>query len=281
MARKPAPLSVIIPVYNAAAEVDACLESIFSTTGESSDVLIIDDASADPGTREVLGVWRDRMIDRWRFHVNEENLGFVGTANLGMSRTTGNVVLLNSDTLVTPRWLDGLERCLASDHSIATATPWTNNGEIASIPRFCVNNPVPPDLSLVADTIRHCGTACYPELPTAVGFCMAISRSAIDRIGVFDEALFGKGYGEENDFSVRARKAGMRNVLCDDVYVAHLGGRSFGPTGLKPDESSMKRLLSRHPDYLDEVQAFIASDPLSPRRTQLLDALQRAGAALG
>ena len=70
-------------------------------------------------------------------------------------------------------------------------------------------------------------------------------------------------------------------MLCDDVYVAHVGGSSFGPTGLKPDESSMQRLLSRHPDYLNQVQKFIASDPLEPRRAELLDALQRAGVALG
>jgi GT2 family glycosyltransferase len=110
---------------------------------------------------------------------------------------------------------------------------------------------------------------------------MAIARSAIDRIGMFDQALFGRGYGEENDFSVRAREAGFRNVLCDDVYVAHLGGRSFGPAGLKPDEASMRRLLSRHPHYLRQVQEFIETDPLASRRSELLDALQRAGVALG
>lgn len=281
MARMPAPLSIIVPVYNAAAEVDACLRSVQATVDETSEVVIIDDASPQPEISEVLAAWKKQVSPRWRFHGNSVNRGFVGTANLGMSLVAGDVVLLNSDTLVTPGWLEGLQSCLASDPSIATATPWTNNGEIVSIPEFCQNNPVPADLPLVAETIRNCGTAAYPDLPTAVGFCMAISRSAIDRIGVFDEALFGKGYGEENDFSVRASKAGMRNVLCDDVYVAHLGGRSFGPTGLKPDQSSMRRLLLRHPDYLEQVQAFIARDPLSHRRAELLDALRRAGAALG
>ena len=110
---------------------------------------------------------------------------------------------------------------------------------------------------------------------------MAISRAAIDRIGLFDAEVFGRGYGEENDFSMRAVEAGMRNVLCDDVYVVHLGGRSFGPLGLRPGEESMQRLLSLHPGYLEQVRAFIASDPLAPRRQQLLDALNRANLALG
>jgi hypothetical protein len=164
---------------------------------------------------------------------------------------------------------------------MATATPWTNNGEIASLPVFCRDNPVPPDCDAVAAVIAAAGPPVYPELPTAVGFCMAIARRAIDRVGLFDEQLFGRGYGEENDFAMRVRAAGMRNVLCDDVYVAHRGGRSFAPLGLKPGEDSMRRLLSRHPDYLAQVQDFIARDPLAERRQAIVEALDRAGVRLG
>ena len=80
---------------------------------------------------------------------------------------------------------------------------------------------------------------------------------------------------------MRVTAAGMRNVLCDDVYVVHLGNRSFGPLGLKPGEESMRRLLSRHPDYLDGVQDFIANDPLAARRAEILAELERAGLRLG
>ena len=274
-------VSVVIPVYNAAEELERCLASVRSTVSNSTEVVVIDDASPDPSTAAVLDRWRGKTPASWKFFANPENRGFVGTANRGMQLTQNNVVLLNSDTEATPGWLTGLQRCLSSDLSIATATPWTNNGEITSIPQFCQVNPVPPDVSVVADIVARAGNAIYPELPTAVGFCMAISRRAIDRIGAFDEALFGKGYGEENDFSMRAVQAGMRNVLCDDVYVVHLGGRSFGPIGLKPDESSMRSLLSRHPDYLRQVQEFITADPLSRRRTVILDALDQAGVPMG
>jgi GT2 family glycosyltransferase len=106
---------------------------------------------------------------------------------------------------------------------------------------------------------------------------MAVSRHALDTLGLFDAETFGLGYGEENDFSMRAQQAGLRNVLCDDVYVVHLGGRSFGPLGLKPDESSMRRLLSHHPGYLQQVEEFINSDPLAQRREELVQALKSAG----
>jgi len=273
--------AVVIPAYNAAAELGRCLQTVHDSVPEEAEVLVIDDASLQPEVGQLLRHWQQRASRRWRFLANDQNRGFVATANRGMQLTAGDVVLLNADTEVTPGWLEGLARCLAADAAIATATPWSNNGEIVSIPEFCQANPLPRDRDAVAREISRAGSPGYPELPTAVGFCMAIARRAIDRVGLFDEALFGRGYGEENDFSMRAREAGLRNVLCDDVYVAHLGGRSFGPLGLKPDAGSMQRLLSRHPDYLELVQAFIADDPLAARRREILDALDRAGLSLG
>ncbi len=269
--------SLIIPVHNAPAELNRCLASVCATVPAVAEVFVIDDASTDAEVTKVLGRWQQRTGPSWRFCFQQQNLGFVATANRGMEMTRRDVVLLNSDTETTAGWLEGLQRCLASDPMIATATPWTNNGEIASIPRFCTANPAPKNPTSVAQVIARTGTPNYPELPTAVGFCMAVSRHALDTLGLFDEETFGLGYGEENDFSMRAQQAGLRNVLCDDVYVVHLGGRSFGPLGRTPDESSMRRLLSRHPGYLQQVEEFISADPLAARREELIQALQSAG----
>jgi GT2 family glycosyltransferase len=274
-------LSVVIPVFNAHRELSQCLASVAATVNPRTEVIIIDDASTEPEVTQVLNKWRHDSGRAWRFHSNPVNRGFVATANRGMRLAKHDVILLNSDTVVTPRWLDGLRECLGSDPSIATATPWTNNGEIVSIPRFCENNPAPEDPAAVAAVIAAAGKPEYPALHTAVGFCMAISRRAIRQVGLFDAEQFGRGYGEENDFCLRAEAAGWRNVLCDDVYVAHLGGRSFGPAGLAPDDSSMQRLLSLHPGYLDRIRTWIDADPLAGRRAAILAALEEAGLTLG
>ena len=272
---------VIVPVFNAFEKLEACLESISRTIPAGTRVLLIDDASTDERVRPLLESWVNEAKPDRRLLVHEINRGFVATANHGMQMAGTDVVLLNSDTEVTSGWIQKLRDCLDSDASIATATPWSNNGEIVSIPKFCVSNPVPPDPETVASIIESCGQACYPEMPTAVGFCMAISLRAIRRIGLFDEATFGRGYGEENDFCQRAEQAGMRNVLCDDAYVVHHGGASFGPLGLKPDQNSMNRLLARHPDYMRKVSEFIETDPLKARRQQILDCLERKSTVMG
>ncbi len=273
--------TVIIPIYNAPRELAVCLDSLHRNTPPQCEVLLLDDASDDPLVQPLLRRWLGQAGPGWSLEQQVHNVGFVGTVNRGMQMTRGDVVLLNSDTVLTPGWIEGLQRCLAADDTIATATPWTNNGEIVSLPAFCQANPLPADAAAIARVIAATGKPAYPEIPTAVGFCMAISRAAIDSLGSFDQELFGLGYGEENDFSMRARHAGMRNVLCDDVYVAHVGGRSFTPRNLRPDSSAMQKLLSRHPGYLQLIQAFIAADPLAGRRKELVSALRHGGIEIG
>lgn len=277
--RMPLP-AVIVPVFNAFELLEACLESISRTVPPDTVVLLIDDASTDERVRPLLQAWVSQARPFRQLILQPGNRGFVATANHGMRLAGKDLVLLNSDTEVTSGWLQNLAECLASDESIATATPWSNNGEIVSIPGFCKPNPVPANAAAIAAGIKACGRPVYPDMPTAVGFCMAISQRAIERIGLFDEDTFGRGYGEENDFCQRAEQAGMRNVLCDDTYVVHHGGASFGPLGLKPGDESMQRLLAKHPDYLNRVMEFIAADPLVSRRRQILECLERTGVGM-
>lgn len=263
-------VTVIVPVFNAFEDLEVCLTSLERWTPEA-DMMIVNDASTDPRIAPALAGFVARGARRQLLTL-PENRGFVQAVNRGMAAANGHCVLLNSDTIVTAGWLEALARCLDSDPAIATATPWSNNAEIVSAPRFCEANPVPGDPDAWAEAARASATGVYPELPTAVGFCMAIRREALQQLGDFDAEAFGRGYGEENDFSRRAADAGWRNVLCEDAFVVHVGGRSFGPLGQKPDEASMARLLARHPDYLDEVMAWIRRDPLAERRAALVQA---------
>lgn len=264
-------VTVVVPVFNAPEETRRCLTALKATvcSGEA-DVIVIDDASTDPAVPRLLAEVCDPS---WYLERQPNNLGFVGTVNRAMARAGRNdVILLNSDTVPAGHWLAALRRCASACPDAASITPWTNNGEIVSLPEFCRAAPVPDD---VARWARACTTStpAYPHLPTAVGFCMFLRRACLDAIGAFDARTFGKGYGEENDWCMRATAAGWTHRLCDNAFVAHQGQASFGPIGLKPDESSMQRLLGLHPDYLDRVTAYIREDPLAPHRARVLDAL--------
>ena len=264
--------TVIIPVYNALAALRRCLASLRQHNQEIAHLILINDASPDPEVADELASLASFECSH-RVLSNPTNLGFVGTVNRGLAHSSGDVLLLNSDTVVSAGWLTAIERCAASDPTIATITPFSNNAEICSIPTFCQANPEPDNLEAVAASVRAAGNPSYLELPTAVGFCMWIRRVAINAIGDFDQATFGRGYGEENDFCMRARAHGWRNVICDDAYVVHQGGQSFSAEGLSPGGENLQRLLARYPSYNAEVAEFIAADPLAPRRLAIAAAL--------
>jgi len=264
------PVDVVIPVYNAAEDLARCVESVLEHTANYRLVLI-DDASPDPLVAKLFSELERLSLRDVVLLRNERNLGFTGTANRAMELSRADVVLLNSDTVVTAGWLHALVRCAASDPSIGTITPFSNNAEICSYPRFCVDNRwtdgTDPEATRAA--LARAAVPTYPDIPTGVGFCMFVRRALIDAIGTFDPA-FGRGYGEENDFCLRAAGAGWRNALCDDAFVLHLGGRSFAGERAALGERNLPLVLERHPQYLDLVRAYIAADPLRPIRAAAL-----------
>ena len=267
----------MIPVYNAFPEAVACLRSVVQHTPSQHPILVVDDCSTAGSFREALP--EDLLRDpRLRVVRNGENLGFVKTCNWAMRETApADVVLLNSDTEVTPGWLDKLRAAAASDPRVGTVTPLTTCGTICSIPEFLKDNELPPGYSLheFAALVESVSVREYPKLPTCVGFCVYIKREVIDRVGVFDEAAFGKGYGEENDFSCRLQAAGYTDILDDATFVYHRGGMSFLTETNELIAEHLKILDRKHPHYLPAVNQFVASNPLAAVHGRIYNAMLR------
>lgn len=261
----PTRIEIVVPVYNAADDLLACVTGLFRTTSANEyGLTLIDDASTSAAVQEVLRRIASMAPVPVRIFRNEVNLGFVRTVNRGMAMVPGSdVVLLNSDTLTTPGWLQRIACCAASDPDIGTITPFSNNAEICSFPDICVNRRL-SDLPAIDDIARALAARkpTYPDIPTAVGFCMFIRRGLLNAIGGFDAETFGRGYGEENDFCLRATMAGYRNVICDDAFVAHTGGQSFSHSTAQLKKENGQKLLARYPHYDELIQAFIRTDPL-------------------
>jgi|TARA_R110000772_G_scaffold46915_3_gene107239 GT2 family glycosyltransferase len=264
-------VDIIVPVYRNLAVTQRCLESVLAHTPlDRARIIVIDDASPEPALSDYCLQLADQGVVT--LLVNETNCGFVGAVNRGMQEgAERDVVLLNSDTQVPPGWLQRLERCAVSAGSIATVTPFSNNATICSYPFFCQSAGLPEGLSLEAlDALfAEANAAQVCDLPTAVGFCVYITRAALDTLGLFDEDAFGRGYGEENDFSRRAASRGWRNVLCADLFVYHQGGASFGADSSALMAAGNTQLQERYPDYADIIADFVAEDPVSELRCRV------------
>ncbi len=195
---------------------------------------------------------------------NKANQGFVKTVNRGMRYSNEDIVILNSDTIVTKNWLKRLVDCAYSSILHATVTPFSNNATICSIPKFLEDNKIPDGFSIktFAQFVNEVSRYEYPEIPTGVGFCMYIKRKAINIIGYFDDETFGKGYGEENDFCMSVLKRGFKNILCDNTFVYHKGGQSFKESTLKLMKENSVKLAKKHPEYFVMVKDFITNNPI-------------------
>jgi len=274
--RRP-PCTIIIPVYNAFRETLACIRSVLRHTPDPYRLLVLDDASPEGSLAEFLpgDVLSDPRVQVIR---HAENQGFVKSCNLGIHWThPRDVVLLNSDTEVTGGWLEKLREAAYSSPHVGTVTPLTNNGTICSVPRFLENNELPEGCSLddFAALVERASAREYPEVPTCVGFCVYIKREVLDRVGAFDEDSFGKGYGEENDFSCRAQAAGYADIVDDATFVYHKGRMSFQGTGDDLTAEHLRILEKRHPAFIPRVHQFIAANPMRSIHRRIQEGMLR------
>ncbi len=266
--------TIIIPVYNAFDEAIRCLKSIaLHSPGEK--VVVVDDASPD-GVFEYYCSLHNLSLEHLSFDRNEENLGYGGSCNRGIVLAgDDDVVLLNSDTIVTAGWIEKLKRAAYSRKRVGTVTPFTNNGAICSLPHFGIDNNLPSDLSVdeFAALVEEVADGTYPELPTCVGFCVYICREALKACGMFKAEAFPRGYGEENDVSLRFAQAGYSNLLDPSTFIYHGGSASFQEEKSELMEQGQKIVEHGYPHYADDIARFYVQNPLRPYQSRVHEAL--------
>ncbi len=202
---------------------------------------------------------------------NDGNLGFVRTANTAFALLAGeDIVLVNSDVDVLPGWWDALQRA-ATGHGVASASALTDEGTILSVPALRTLREV--DARLVSRIVDAAGVrGMTATIPVAVGHCVYFKRAALEAVGDFDEA-FSPGYGEEVDWSLRARRGGWHHVAALDSLVLHEGEGSFSSSPSQRRALIRRhevRVAARYPREFIGIRAFARN-----RRTDLWRAKSR------
>lgn len=276
-------ITIILPVYNALSLLKECLERVERNTDIPWRLVMIEDASTDPDVLPFVRSWSEGR-GNVELMENPKNLGFIGSVNRGIGRALaytgageGAVVLLNSDALVPAGWASRLVRPLAENAEIASVTPMSNDAEILSVPTICARTVLHAGQGDLIDSVARQftpGDAPY-DLPTGVGFCMAMGRDWLRKIPSLDTA-FGRGYGEEVDWCCKVAALGGLHVAATDIFVEHRGGESFGSAEKLALVARNNEIVARrHPLYDGSVREFIAADPL--RTTRLALAIAWAG----
>jgi GT2 family glycosyltransferase len=275
--RRRFPVDVVIPVHGSLRHTLACLDSVLTGLRRGSRVIVIDDASKEPELVAALDVLARR--GRITLIRHRKNRGFPASANEGVRAANGrDVVLLNSDTLVAPGWLEALRAVAYSAPDIGTVTPLSNDGSVVT---YQYDRPSLADTIRLDALARHANGLGAVDIPVGVGFCLYLRRACIDAVGPFRADIFAQGYGEENDFCLRARHLGWRSVAAPGVFVAHVGGQSFGGAAVHLRTRNAVLLEQLHPGYEKLIEAHVRRDPLAAARRRLDLARWREGRRRG
>ena len=217
--------SIIVLSWNQLEYTRLCVASILRHTPQPFELIFVDNASSD-GTVDFL-----RTVPNSKLVINSANLGFAGGNNQGLAIAEGDfVVLLNNDAIVTPGWLDALLRPLERDPRLGFAGPRSN---YVAGPQVLPDVPYAGLEDLEAFAVQRAAECAGQGSLTGfiVGFCIALRRSVVERIGGLDQR-FGNGNYEDNDYCLRALRAGWCGWIADDAFVHHYGHRTFIGAGL-------------------------------------------------
>jgi GT2 family glycosyltransferase len=222
-------VSVVVVTFDGLPFTRLCLETLLGgDAGCSLEVVVVDNASHD-GTRGYL----ERLASsdsRVRLVLNERNAGFAAALNCGIAHArASHLVLLNNDVVAPPGAVGRLVRHL-EDESLGLVGPVSNDA--ATEAEIDVDYRTLGGLVAAAGERATAHAGCLSDVRMLTLFCVALRRAVFERVGPFDEG-YGLGLFEDDDYSLRVERAGLRIVCAEDVLVHHLGAAAFGalPSG--------------------------------------------------
>ena len=229
-------IDILITVHDALNFAKVTLERLERFTGTSiQSYIVINDGSLQTTTSWLLSYSQDKQAFQLvEFNANK---GYTRSLNFGVRISSGDyLVIMNSDVLVSAGWLDGMLECMHSFSEAGIVGPLSNAGGFQSVPAlygkggdFAVNI-IPQGLNVdtISSGVRNVSEgACLP-VELVNGFLYMVKKYVFETIGLYDTERFAVGYGEEDDFCLRARSAGFTILVSESVYVYHFKSKSFG-----------------------------------------------------
>lgn len=234
----PGRVTIVIPVWNQSDVTKACVASIWEHTAIDHDVVLVDNGSEETTRATLAEIVAAAPKRNVRVIRNEENEGFAWAVNQGIAATDARwVVILNNDVVVTAHWLARLLAFASLDPKAGLIGPRTNR---ASGPQVVADANYDDLLAMERFAASFCDRhrGDFKLETRVVGLCLLISRDVLDVIGGFDPCFF-PGNLEDDDYCLRAVRAGFQPIVVDDVFVHHFQSATF--RGAKLDYAATLR----------------------------------------
>jgi len=235
-------VSIVIPNYNGANYILACISSVYEQLPDKKAIIVIDNNSTDNSKALIQEAYPDITLV-----TNETNVGFASAVNQGIRLTRSKyVILLNNDAFAKPNFVRTLIACVEKDPLVFSASAKMlsyhqpaiidNAGDQMCLTGWAFKTGE-GDKSHLYDTERIIFSSCAGAA--------IYRRERFDEIGYFDDRFFA--YLEDVDIGFRANIFGYKNVFCPNATVLHIGSATSG--GTKYNDFKVK-LSARNSVYL-------------------------------
>lgn len=214
-------VGVLIVTLNRKDDLLECIGSVFATGYPRMIVYVVDNASTDGTLEAVKAKFPDVRMIR-----SEENLGFAGGNNLGLSWVIEDgmdaVFLVNDDVVISKDSIEMLVRSTFSKPDVGITAPKVVLHSDPSI-IWSAGGLIDPDSGIA--TQRFYGEVDLQqaddvtEIDYAVGCAMLVKTAAICHVGLLDSRFFT--YYEEADWCRRIREIGYRILYVPKSKVSH------------------------------------------------------------
>lgn len=220
--------SVIIPLYNKEAFIEATINSVLCQTFQDFEVIVVDDGSTDEGFNIVKNFTAKRIQI-----IHQENLGLCASRNIGIKASKGEfIAFLDADDLWAEDFLQTIYSLIKrhEDQNIfATNVKLLFPNAIANL------NAKPFNINfktIISNYFKLCKNILGPS-------SLVTNKAVFEKIGYFNESI---NYGEEDDFYIR----------CFSVYniIYYTDYKSFYRIGLENQLTAPNKKFERKiPDY--------------------------------
>jgi len=213
-------VDIIVPVYNKIEMTLQFLKSLKDHTKHPYRLIIVDNGSDDLPDSLIDG-FSDALIVRC-----QENLGFAGGCNKGIAASRNTIAaVVNNDVILTEGWLQRMVKGLLRDPTIAAIAPCTNYS--AGFQQVeDANYTSEAKMRIFAKEFASKHPGLIEDVEFVTGMCLVMRRNVLEQTRGFDER-FKIGNFEDNDLCLRIKMLGLRIVVARDVFIHHLGNRTF------------------------------------------------------
>ena len=210
-------LSIVVPAYNHLETTKQCIEHLLKETDFeklNAELILIDHGSTD-GTLEYFESLGMGKVIHFKHNVR------MYMVTLSTQVCQGQyVAFVSNDVLATKGWAENLLACVDSDPEIIVAVPTTPN--ISNSQAIAFPTLQPEAFTAWAAKYNHSDPALWDDRARALPPIAVYRANAVNQVGFADPLFYSREYYDD-DFSLRARRAGYRQLVCGDVACYHFG----------------------------------------------------------